>query len=106
MEPEGSFPHSHVPATCPCQINPVSAPIPLSEDPSQYHPLIYAWLFPVVSFPQVSLPNILYLPLLSPICATSPAHFILLDLIPRIIFGEEYRSLSSSLCSFLHSPVT
>ena len=27
-------------------------------------------------------------------------------LITQIIFGEEYRSLSSSLCRFLHSPVT
>jgi hypothetical protein len=27
-------------------------------------------------------------------------------LITRIIFGDEYRSLSSSLCSLLHSPVT
>jgi len=42
---------------------------------------------------------------LSPIHATCPAHLFLLDLIMRIIFGEEYRSLSSSLCSFLHSPV-
>jgi hypothetical protein len=31
---------------------------------------------------------------------------ILLDLITRIIFGDKYRSLSSSLCSLLHSPVT
>jgi len=35
-----------------------------------------------------------------------PAHLILVDLITRTIFGEEYRSLSSSLCSFLHTPVT
>ena len=28
------------------------------------------------------------------------------NVITRTIFGEEYRSLSSSLCSFLHSPVT
>jgi len=41
-----------------------------------------------------------------PIHATCPAHPILLDLITRIIFGVEYRSLRSSLCSFLHSPVT
>ena len=35
-----------------------------------------------------------------------PPHLILFDLFTRKIFGEEYRSLSSSLCSFLHSPIT
>ena len=44
-------------------------------------------------------------PLLSPIRATCPTH-LLLDFITRTILGEHYRSLSSSLCSFLHSPVT
>jgi len=48
----------------------------------------------------------LYTPLLTPIHATCPAHHILLDLITRKLFGEQYRSLSSSLCSFLHCPVT
>ena len=35
-----------------------------------------------------------------------PAHLIYLDMIIRIIFRKEYRSESSSSCSFLHSPVT
>ena len=41
-----------------------------------------------------------------PICATCPAYLILLDFITCTILGEQYSSLSSSLCSFLHSPVT
>ena len=45
-------------------------------------------------------------PLSSPIRATCPAHLILLDLITRTILGVEYKSFSSSLCNFLHSPVT
>ena len=43
---------------------------------------------------------------LIPIHATCPTHLILLDFITHTILGEQYRSLSSSLCSFLHSPVT
>jgi len=35
-----------------------------------------------------------------PLCATRAANLILLDLITRILFGEEYSSLSSSLCLF------
>jgi hypothetical protein len=46
------------------------------------------------------LTKILSTPLLSPKCATCPAHLILLDLITRKIMGEHYRSLSSLLCSF------
>jgi len=45
-------------------------------------------------------------PLLSPIRATCPAHLILLDFITWRILGEQYRSLSSSLRSFLHYSVT
>ena len=45
-------------------------------------------------------------PLSLPICATCPAHFILLDFITRTVLGEEYKLFSSSLCNLLHSPVT
>ena len=57
-------------------------------------------------FPWGLLTEATYASLLSPIRVTYPAHLILLDLTTRTIFGGQYRSLSSSLRSLLHSPVT
>jgi hypothetical protein len=66
MEPEHPLPHSQEAASNPTlsHINPVHAPIPLPEDPLEYYPPIYSWVFQVVSFPQVSYTKTLYEPLL------------------------------------------
>ena len=60
MEPEGSLPHSQVPATCPYPEPHRCSPFPhivLPEDPSEYYPPIYIWVFQMVSFSQVSPQN-------------------------------------------------
>ena len=57
---------------------------------------------PVGFFPSSFPTKTLHTLFLSPIRATCPTNLILLDPITRIIFGEN-RSLSFSLCSFLHS---
>ena len=59
------------------------------------------WFFPS-GFPT----KVLYTPVVSPIRATCSTNPFLLDFITRKILGEQYRSLSSPLCSFLHSPFT
>ena len=106
MEPEGSLPHSLVPATCPYPEPARSSPYP--------HPTSWRSILILSSHLRLGLLSDLfhsdfhtktpYTSLLSPIRATCPAH--LLDFITRTILGEEYRSLISSLCSFLQSPVT
>ena len=109
MEPEGSWKHSQRSANCPY------------PGPSRSSPKVPTYHF-------LKLHHNIYLPsttrsskwslflrfphqhpvyaLLSIICSTCPAHLILLDFITWTISGEEQRSLSSSLCSFLHCPVT
>ena len=54
-------------------------------------------------FPSCFHTKTLYTALLSPIRATCPTHLTLLYFITRTTLCEQYRSLNSSLCNFLHS---
>ena len=108
METEGSSPRLQVPATCPYPEPDQSSPCPSPHTLKIHLNIIFTFMLRSpkwslsLRFPhQVSvctspLPHSCYM----------PAHLILLHLITRITFSEQYRSLSSSLCSFLHSPVT
>jgi hypothetical protein len=93
-------------------------PVPVLSQISQVrvpHPTSWRYILILSSHQCLSLPSgllpsgfptkTLYAHLLSTILAKCPTHFILLYLITRIVCGEEYRPLISSLFSFLHSPV-
>jgi hypothetical protein len=60
---------------------------------------------PRLSLSSCLLTKNLYAPVLLCIRATWPTYLLMLDLITRIIFDEEHRPQSSSLCSLLHYSV-
>ena len=113
MEIEGSLLHLQKPAMCPYPELHQSSPCLLSHFlkililSSRLCLSLPRGLF---SFPQFSQPKLcmhLYWP---PYLLRAPSisfsSIWSLNLITQTIFGEQYRPLSSSLCSFLHSPVT
>lgn len=108
MEPLGSLVCSHQPTTCPC---------PELDQFNACPPTLFCWrlilMFSLCLFlglPSSCLPSFpaktMYAPLLFSICTTYPASLILLYLIAQIIFGEDSKSWSSSLWSFLQFTVT
>ena len=107
MEPEGSLPHSQMPANCPYPESARSSPYPHIPHLEDTFNIILPYL-PRSRTLSLSLrfhhQNPVYSFALS-IYSTCPTNLILLDFITRTILCEQYRSLSSSLCSFLHSPV-
>ena len=103
------IPHSQVPATCPYPEPALSSPYPNIQLPESHLniiiPPIY-WVSQVISYPQVSPPKPCVHLCCPPYKLRAPPISSFSILSPRAILGEEYRSLSSSLCSFLHPLVT
>ena len=84
------------------QIDPLHSPHPTSR---RFILILSSHLrlgLPSGLFPSGFPTKTLYTPLVAPKRATCPAPLIQ-DLITRTILGEEYRSLRSSLCSFVRS---
>ena len=107
MEPEESLPHSQVLANCSYheQLNPIHSPnIPHPDNLFYYHFPIYAWVYALVSAPPVSPPKpCTRQPLPNKRYMHRPSHSF--RFYEHTILGEEYRTLSYSLCSVFHSLV-
>jgi len=109
MENEGSLPYSQVPASCPYPEPDHSSPCHPPSTPPR--PTSWRSILKLSSHLRQGLPSDLFPSgflciRFSPTRAAHSAHLILLDFITRTTLGEEYSSLSSSLCSFLHYTIT
>jgi hypothetical protein len=101
MEPKGSLPHSR------------ECTYPELDQSSPNYKIHLNVIYPhlCLGFPNglfssgFPTSNLLSVPLL-PIHMICPTYLILLNLIIRTIVGKQYKSCSSSLCSFLHSAIT
>ena len=99
MEPEGSLPLSQEPATCPYSEPEKSSPC---NHPTSWRSIVTLSSHLCPGLPSGVLSSAfptktLYTPLLSPTRVTCSSHFIILDLITRITFGEEYMQVTKLL---------
>ena len=97
MEPEGSSPHSQVPAICPYPEPAQSSShilIPPPEGPSYYYPPIYALVSPAISSARVSPPAPCTLLSLPPYGPHTPPTSLFLILSPA-----QYWVMSTNLCT-------
>ena len=107
METEGSLPHSQQSTICPYSEPYQRSPCP-PPNPWRSTLILSSHLssaIPSGLFSSGIPTKTLYAAVVFDICTKWPVHLILIDLITQIIFEEEYRSWSSSLCGLLHSPV-
>jgi hypothetical protein len=94
-----------VPTTCPYPEPDQASPCP---HPTSWRSILILSSHLCLDLPSGLFPSgfptkTLYTPLLCLKRATCPAHLIIRHFITRKILGDDYRSLRSSLCSFLHS---
>jgi hypothetical protein len=73
--------------------------------PCYCYPYIYAEVSQLSISLQVFRLKFMYVFLISSMRATFPAHSVHLHLIILLVFCEEYTSVGSSLCIFLHLPI-
>jgi len=109
------FPHFIKPKyTLPCPQQPATCVHPKPQQPSSCLPnnffkIHFNIILPSMPWSSKWSLSFRFLhqnPLLFPIHTTCPTHLIHLDLITRIVFGEQYNSWSPSLCTLLQSCVT
>ena len=107
MEPGSSLPHSKEPTTCsnsePHQLSPCPPPAfgKIHFIILESTPRFSKWYLTVRPLIQNTFMYFSFLPYM----LHALPYVILLHLSTRIIFGWEYSSWNSSMCSFLHSPV-
>jgi hypothetical protein len=106
MQPEGSLPCSQEPTTALCcepDESSLQHPSLFLYGQFKHYPPTYAKDFLVV-YLVLDFPPKFYVHSSSPIPATWPTYFILLNLIILIILYEEYKLWRSSLCRFSSIP--